>query len=654
MIDDIIKSVNKNIIINDYIFNNKVLSYFKNLNSIKYRLKENKYELTGIIYYLLDNITEYNIGINLNIKPDKKTCYYRRKKLSLLEVNNFEYCLNSNNINIKFEDKKDKNKVYLIFSKSYIFNYQISNINLITLTQLFGIENFNILKHINIKRFNKLLKTEYGINSYNKVVKYKKLLLNIEDYIINNIIFINSIVLFLIGTTIIKDVDVLIYNSKDDKKIKDLSLKMAKENINFNIYEEDYVWYSHTHMKKVNWMKQEINIDLVHNSGANELEDFYFDSEYYFYMYGIKCGSLNLQIEKLIKQNSIFSYVNLIALTIHNNLNLKPNLCISNVRLHNGKKTIITEKDYNIIVDNIIKYLKKWHNTIYPIENIFNIFPLCKIESYDKYLKKNKYEKLFNNLRNYHQYIKLLYLQKYCNKGILIDVGSSNLKNIKFWKQLHLTRIISIEPSEDLYREGLIRLAKDEFANKYITFIRGVGEKDWSNGDGGLDSYSKKKIMEIANIKVDSITFEFTIHYMIYNEDILLKNLQRVSKKGTKIIIHCLNGDLISKLLKDTTRFIIYKADQEVFILEKKYENTDKSRKISVFFRNVQGLDNIVDEYLVMNESLINIFIKYNYKLLININFIENYDERFHLESYELDISKLYISYIFEYLGDKL
>ena len=270
MIDDIIKSVNKNIIINDYIFNNKVLSYFKNLNSIKYRLKENKYELTGIIYYLLDNITEYNIGINLNIKPDKETCYYRRKKLSLLEVNNFEYCLNSNNINIKFEDKKDKNKVYLIFSKSYNFNYQISNINLITLTQLFGIENFNILKHINIKRFDRLLKTEYGINSYNKIVKYKKLLLNIEDYIINNIIFINSIVLFLIGTTIIKDVDVLIYNSKDDKKIKDLSLKMAKDNINFNIYEKDYVWYSHTHMKKVNWMKQEINIDLVHNSGANE------------------------------------------------------------------------------------------------------------------------------------------------------------------------------------------------------------------------------------------------------------------------------------------------------------------------------------------------------------------------------------------------
>jgi hypothetical protein len=156
--------------------------------------------------------------------------------------------------------------------------------------------------------------------------------------------------------------------------------------------------------------------------------------------------------------------------------------------------------------------------------------------------------------------------------------------------------------------------------------------------------------MEIANIKVDSITFEFTIHYMIYNDNILLKNIQRVSKKGTKIIIHCLNGELIYKLLKDTDKIIVHKNKEEVFYIQKKYNDTDKFKKISVFFKNVQGLDNIVDEYLVMNESLINIFIKYNYKLLEYVKFIENYDDKFNLEEYELDISKLYITYIFEYL----
>ena len=147
MINDIIKSIDNIIANNNYNFNNKMLSYFKNLESINYKLRENKYELTGIIYFLLDHKSEYNIGINFNVKPDKETCYYRKKKLSLFEVNSLEYCLNSNEINIKFENKKNKNKVYLIFSKSYNFNYKINYINLISLTQLFGIENFNAYKY---------------------------------------------------------------------------------------------------------------------------------------------------------------------------------------------------------------------------------------------------------------------------------------------------------------------------------------------------------------------------------------------------------------------------------------------------------------------------------------------------------------------------
>jgi hypothetical protein len=106
------------------------------------------------------------------------------------------------------------------------------------------------LKHINTKRFYQLLKTEEGANSYKKLTKYKSFLLNKDDYIINNLIFINSIVLFLIGTITIKNVDVLIYNNKNDKKIKDLSIMMAEEDVNFNILEKDYNWYSHIYKKK--------------------------------------------------------------------------------------------------------------------------------------------------------------------------------------------------------------------------------------------------------------------------------------------------------------------------------------------------------------------------------------------------------------------
>jgi hypothetical protein len=323
------------------------------------------------------------------------------------------------------------------------------------------------------------------------------------------------------------------------------------------------------------------------------------------------------------------------------------------------------------MIINIVKYLKIWHNKIFSIEQIKNILPFCIEKAFDRYIKKTDFIVLFNNLRNYHKYIKLYFLKKYCNKGVLFDIGSGQLKNIRLWKQLKLNKIISmellrenyvfskntitkkssdfldIEPSETLYNEGLLRLSNDTYAKEHITFIRATGEHSWVNGEAGLNTISKKQIMEVLDYKADSITFEFTIHYMIYNSDILMKNLKLISKKGTTIIIHCLNGSLIKKLLLDTNKYNVYKDKDVVFSIEKKYKESDSLKEISVYFKNVQGLDNTINEYLVINNSIIKLFNEYGFRLVEYVSFIEHYDNKFHLESYELEITKLYITYIF-------
>jgi hypothetical protein len=153
--------------------------------------------------------------------------------------------------------------------------------------------------------------------------------------------------------------------------------------------------------------------------------------------------------------------------------------------------------------------------------------------------------------------------------------------------------------------------------------------------------------MKVLDYKADSITFEFTIHYMIYNSDILMKNLKLISKKGTTIIIHCLNGSLIKKLLLDTNKYNVYKDKDVVFSIEKKYKDSDSLKEISVYFKNVQGLDNTINEYLVINNSIIKLFNEYGFRLVEYVSFIEHYNDKFHLESYELEITKLYITYIF-------
>ena len=46
---------------------------------------------------------------------------------------------------------------------------------------------------------------------------------------------------------------------------------------------------------------------------------------------------------------------------------------------------------------------------------------------YEKYERINRLN-IFNNLRKFHQHIKFFYLKKYFNQGIIIDIGSSDLK----------------------------------------------------------------------------------------------------------------------------------------------------------------------------------------------------------------------------------
>ena len=75
-------------------------------------------------------------------------------------------------------------------------------------------------------------------------------------------------------------------------------------------------------------------------------------------------------------------------------------------------------------------------------------------KSYNKYTRVNRLD-IFNNLRKFHQYIKSNYLNKYFKGGTIIDVGSSNLKSLKFWINLENVRhIYSLEPSEELYDIG--------------------------------------------------------------------------------------------------------------------------------------------------------------------------------------------------------
>ena len=130
------------------------------------------------------------------------------------------------------------------------------------------------------------------------------------------------------------------------------------------------------------------------------------------------------------------------------------------------------------------------------------------------------------NLRKYHQNIKINYINKYAfNTDLLMDIGSSQLKSMRWWNTARVKKVVAMEPSLELFDLGMIYLRKDFYGRRHVTFLRGVGEKSWFNGEGGLNDFASKYLINMIknNVKANAITFEFTFHYMIYNMKILME-----------------------------------------------------------------------------------------------------------------------------------
>ena len=640
-----IKRLNKHYNIDHY---KLLIKYFKE-KTIAYKLEENDNLLNGIIIYLIYN--KHHVGLLLNTPPPNDV-YYRLVNLGKTEVKNLLYCLSTNDF--KKKKKSDikllkTNKVYFCISNKKI-DYQIipTTHSIATYTQLFGIENINILKYINYDRVLKFKTTKEGKHSISELSKYKKLIEKHPDYITNCYNIWSSLVLFMIGTTTAMDVDIMIYNTMDNKTLNRLSKELYKD-IDAVILNKDRTWYCVKTDEYKYWMSYAISEEWVKEVGANNIENVFFNSKYCFYMYGIKFISLELQIEKLIKRNSASSYADLLSIKQFNNPKLEIK-CVSKLRFRVGSTTIINDNEYSKLLDTIKYYMKEWHNVNYPIVELKKILPLCKEEAYNKYLVKINTKNLFNNLRTYHQYIKELYIGKHCSKcNMLLDVGSAHLKSLRFWKKLGVKNIIAIEPSEDLYKIGISRQQKNTFAKEHITYIRGVGEKNLESGEAGLNSKSKELFKSIKNVNANCITFEFTIHYMLYNIDVLLTNIIRFCARNTKVIIHCLNGDIIESLLSDKKKHNITLNKDVVFYVEKMYKNTDEHKKINVYFKGTQGLDNVVSEYIVTPKDIIDTFVKNGFELTEFTKFQEHKPHQYNLSEYELKVSMLYVTYVFNY-----
>ncbi len=383
-----------------------------------------------------------------------------------------------------------------------------------------------------------------------------------------------------------------------------------------------------------------------------------------------KMESIKSKKEKSIKTESVKNNSNMTYLLnmykkIIMNKNVKNIPCIEKEYMIQNIPKKIDYRYYKTFIEKLTKYVNEKN------QNKVKSLKMCNVNPYNKYLKKVDPEGLFFGLRNYHKNIKSNYIHKYAKyTPLLVDVGSSQLKSLPFWKSAFVKKVIAMEPSKELFDKGIQILKRDFYGKKHVTFLQGVGEKSWVSGAGGLNDFSSNylKDMIIKGLKANIITFEFTFHYMIYNMKILMENIKSISQSGTKVIIHCINGDFLMNVFKEKPIYEVTKSDlgenNIVFYAKQKVKNTSKSKsktsstskpllplnEVDIYFRGAQGLNNIVTEYLVIKDDIVSVFEKYGFKLLEFLPFSEQNYKEFNLEEYEFNVSKIYTTYVFEHI----
>ena len=125
-----------------------------------------------------------------------------------------------------------------------------------------------------------------------------------------------------------------------------------------------------------------------------------------------------------------------------------------------------------------------------------------------------------------------------------------------------------------------------------------------------------------------------------------MKNIREISKSGTKIIITCMNGNLILDDLKKGDIIVRNQKDKNIIFAISRYSDDD----ILVYLKGGYGMEHGSIERIVDIKKLIKLFQENNYRLIEEKPFLDynsNYKEQ--MNSEQKNVSYYYTSLMFEY-----
>lgn len=661
---DILESLNR------YYKENPKLVYYKTCID---KIKEHKFNDDGLLFKLSrDNHLLESVRIAICDNPNRYHMYvYHKKKKNctnlLLKLDDdikhkllYQLvCITEyNNILSLAKDIQipkinfDNNNVFIVISnkpKKFKKNvYELKNLYEVG-GYVFGVDIMNVLKYQRLDRIiNFIKKGGESLKIYELLDEYYTLLKSLTWQERDRILVHSGVVWQALGLTYTRDIDIIVLaENKDKKNAQDINKKFNDYNkeIDAAVLADNGYYYTEgekLYKYKALWFTH----ILPSLSGANDIFEVIANPSYNFMFMGVKFASLDMNIKKSLSRSNINGITDLIMFEKLNGYKLGDNLCIPNMTIRQGKLVVFDEKMIDYIIKTVQKKVKEYYDYNISMDELQTIVKKCNLQSYNIYKGKNIYDPDTSIIKKFHLDVKEQIFNKYCKDiDYLLDIGSGQLTDAQYWNKAGVKNVVGVEPSVNSIKKGMERLEKFGTKTK-INLINGVGDTDWT---------ADSKYDQIFTHKYDAITFQFTLHYMMYNIDVVIKNIAKVSKDKTKIIVNCMDGELIHNELQKSGRIEVRNDQEPIFAIVPMYSYRQKSipsdkSDVLVYFKGAYGVASGSIEPLIDIQLLIKKFSDNGYDLLEMKKFLDyNSNNKNKMSYIQKRVSYYYTSLIFEY-----
>jgi hypothetical protein len=591
------------------------IKYFKQLTKpIKNLGNTNEKLLTGVKINLFYNIQKFHCY--LSNQEIKDVMCIRKLNLSKKGLNNLINQIdgiNTNNFKICKKLESHKELYYYINDQPIkeILDQEIPRklfyeVNSI----LLGIHSFYFLEHQNLDNY---CKKEIISNASKNVLPeiydfkfiYNKLSWEEKD----RLLVFSGLVYHFLGAIYTSDVD-LIYLSNNDnnfnkyfQKFKNFDMHIILRNKVIKTQDNRYMPY----------LKNWLTYELPQLADIENIYTLILNPKHHFHFMGFKCMNIYATLRRSISRSSSISIVDLYLIKKFNNIDFLKEFCFKNISVRQGK-AIIQNNDLSKNFKYVKKIIKEWYNIDLSIEFLEKHFKKCDQVKQTIYSDDRRGSNRENGaIFRFNREVVKNYLTIYSkDSNNLLDIGIGKSSAVKDYNLLGIKNIYGIEPSLYSINKGKEIVDRIPNLKSKLKVIHGFGEQKFVSKD-------------LLSQKFETVILTFSIHYMINEIDTLIDNIKKVTKKGSIVMIYCLNGKLIYQKIKKENKYEI-KFKNEPYWGVYKYNDEipkayTKDFKMLFYFKDVYGVKNGSEEYLVNIDNLIKKM--KGFKLEVNNSFLD-------------------------------